>query len=151
MKWYGLLRQTKSLQFFLKTFFHKFYLFHSWIPWPIWKTLWIRLFIFFNLGFLSHTFTIHRTVGEGEAIYLTPLYHFDLIHRRLDISRAIAAKSSPLHIARSRTWTANLWFPSVDWRRLHSSTDFRLQINEGYRLESSVIGKLHQISTIVPQ
>ena len=31
---------------------------------------------FFYLGFLSITFTIHRTAGEGEGISLTPLYHF---------------------------------------------------------------------------
>ena len=59
---------------------------------------------FFFLGFLSPTFTIHRTAGEeGEGIYLTPLYHFHPIHRHIDISRAITAESSTLHIAGSRT------------------------------------------------
>ena len=43
--------------------------------------------------------------GKGEGIYLTPLYHFHPLHRRLDISRVIAAGSSPLHIASSRTRT----------------------------------------------
>ena len=57
------------------------------------------IFFFFYLGFLSRTFTIHRTAGEGEAISLSPLYHFHLLHRHLDISRAITAESSPLHIA----------------------------------------------------
>ena len=33
--------------------------------------------------------------GKGEGIYLTPLYHFHPLHRHLDISRAIAAESSP--------------------------------------------------------
>ena len=42
---------------------------------------------------------IHRIAGEREALYLTPLYHFYLLDRHLDISQAIAAKSSPLQIA----------------------------------------------------
>ena len=41
--------------------------------------------------------------GKGEGIYLTPLYRFHPLHRHLDISRAITAESSPLHIAGSRT------------------------------------------------
>ena len=36
--------------------------------------------------------------GEGGDIYLTPLYHFHSLRRHLDISRAITAESSPLHI-----------------------------------------------------
>ena len=43
--------------------------------------------------------------GKGEGISLTPHYHFHSLHGHLDISRAIAAKSSPLHIAGSRTRT----------------------------------------------
>ena len=44
---------------------------------------------------------------KGEGIYLTPHYHFLLLHRHLDISRAFTAESSPLHIASSRTRTGN--------------------------------------------
>ena len=51
--------------------------------------------------------------GEGEAISLTPHYHFHPLHRDIEISRAVPAESSPLHIASSRTRTGNLWFPSV--------------------------------------
>ena len=54
---------------------------------------------FFNVGFLSQTFTNHRTAGKGEGISLTPHYYFHPLHRHLDISRAITAESSPLHIA----------------------------------------------------
>ena len=68
---------------------------------------------FFNLGFLSRTFKIHRAAGEGEAISLSPLYHFHPLHRHFNISRAIIAESSPLHIATSWTGTGNLWFPSA--------------------------------------
>ena len=71
------------------------------------------IFFFFYLGFLSRTFTNHRTAGEGEGISLTPHYHFHPLHRHLDISRAITAESSPLHITGSRTRTGNLWFPSA--------------------------------------
>ena len=48
--------------------------------------------------------------GKGEGISLTPHYHFHLLHRHLDISRAITAESSPLHIACSRARTGNLGF-----------------------------------------
>ena len=51
--------------------------------------------------------------GKREAISLCPLYHFHPFHRHLDISRAITAGSSPLHIADSPTRTVNLWFPSA--------------------------------------
>ena len=51
--------------------------------------------------------------GKREGIYLTPLYHFHPLHGHLDISRAIAAESSPLRIAGSRTRTGNLWFPNA--------------------------------------
>ena len=45
--------------------------------------------------------------GKGEAISLSPLYHVRSLHRHLDISRAITAGSSPLHIACSQTRTGN--------------------------------------------
>ena len=47
--------------------------------------------------------------GKGEGIYLTPLYHFQPLHRHLDISRVITAEVSPLHIASSRSRTRNLF------------------------------------------
>ena len=53
--------------------------------------------------------------GKGKAISLSPLYHFHPLHRHLDISQAITANSSPLHIARSRNRTGNLWFPSASY------------------------------------
>ena len=71
-------------------------------------------FFFFSIWVLFHEhsqFTGEQ--GKGEGIYLTPLYHFHPLHRHLDISRAIAAESSPLHIAGSRTRTGNLWLPSA--------------------------------------
>ena len=77
----------------------------------LFQFVWLHIF-FFYLGFLSRTFTNHRTAGEGEGISLTPHYHFHPLHRQLDISRAITAESSPLHIASSRARTRNLWFPS---------------------------------------
>ena len=74
----------------------------------------IYYFIFFSTWVFFHEhsrFTGQQ--GKGEGIYLTPLYHFHPLHRHLDISRAITAESSPLHIAGSRTRTGNLWFPSA--------------------------------------
>ena len=67
---------------------------------------------FFYDGFLSRTFTIHRTAGKGQGISLTPLYRYHPLHRQLDVSRAITT-DSPLHIASNLTRTGNLWFPSV--------------------------------------
>ena len=43
--------------------------------------------------------------GKEEAIPLTPLNHVHPLHRHLDISRAINAENSPLHISSSRTQT----------------------------------------------
>ena len=77
----------------------------------LFQFVWLHIF-FFYLGFLSRTFTNHRTAGEGEGISLTPHYHFHPLHRHLDISWAITAESSPLHIASSRARTRNLWLPS---------------------------------------
>ena len=52
--------------------------------------------------------------GESLSLSLTPLYHFHLLHRHLDISQAITAENSPMHIASRRTWTRNLFFPSAN-------------------------------------
>ena len=38
LKWHGLPKQSNCL----KTVFHKFYLVHSWIPWPIWNDKFVR-------------------------------------------------------------------------------------------------------------
>ena len=43
--------------------------------------------------------------GKGEGISLTPHYHFHPLYRHLDISRAITADSSPLHLVSTRTRT----------------------------------------------
>ena len=53
----------------------------------------------FYLGFLSQTFTGQQ--GKGEAISLTPLYHFHPLHRHLEVNQAITAESPPQHIASS--------------------------------------------------
>ena len=73
----------------------------------------IYLFFFFFLFLLIWVFFHEhsRITGlqkKGESISLTPHYHFHPLHRHLDISRAITAESSPLHIASSRTRTRNL-------------------------------------------
>ena len=45
--------------------------------------------VIFPIYFFSQTLTIHRTAGEGEAVFLIPLYHFHLLHRY--VSRVIPA------------------------------------------------------------
>ena len=70
--------------------------------------------VFFSIWVFFHVhsrFTGQQ--GKGEAICLTPLYHFLPLHRHLDISQVITAESSLLHIASSRTRTGNFWFPST--------------------------------------
>ena len=70
--------------------------------------------IFFSIWVFFHEHSrFTRQQGKVEAISLTPLYYFHPLHRHLDISRVIAAESSPLHIASSWTRTGNLWFPST--------------------------------------
>ena len=64
----------------------------------------ITMFIFFCIYFFSIWVFFHEhsritgLQGKGENIPLTPHYHFYPIHRHLDISRAITAESSLLHI-----------------------------------------------------
>ena len=70
-------------------------------------------FFFFYLGFLSRTFMIHGTAGEGGGYLFNSSLPLPSLHRHLDISWAITAESSPLHIVSSRTRTGNLWFPSA--------------------------------------
>ena len=56
-------------------------------------------FFFFSICVFFHEhsrFTGQQ--GKGEDIFLTPLYHFCSLHIHLDISQAITAESSPLHI-----------------------------------------------------
>ena len=74
------------------------------------------LFLFYFLsGFFSRIFTIHRIVGERGDLY--PFYHFQPLHRHLDISWVIAAERSPLRIAGSRNRTWNLCYTLF---RIHS-------------------------------
>ena len=68
-----------------------------------WALFIFSLWIFFQ----EHSRFIGRQ-GKGETFY-----HFYPLHRHLDISQAINAVSSPLHIASSWTRTGNLWFPSA--------------------------------------
>ena len=51
-----------------------------------------------TLEFVKHLFYLDF-LWRSIAISLAPLYHFHQIHRHLDVSRAIAAENSPLHIA----------------------------------------------------
>ena len=71
------------------------------------------LFIYFSIWDSFHDYS--RFTGQqrkGEAISLTPLFHFHTLQRHLVISRENTAGSSPLHIISNRSQTGNLWFPS---------------------------------------
>ena len=71
------------------------------------------LFFLFIWVFFHELSQITGLQGKGESISLTPHYHFQPLHRHLDISRAITAEVSPLHIASCRSRTRSLWFPSA--------------------------------------
>ena len=60
----------------------------------------LKIAVFFSIWIFFHEnsqFTVQQ--GMREAIPLPPHFHFQPLHRRLDISRTITAESSPLHIA----------------------------------------------------
>ena len=65
------------------------YLLFVFLSWLLWgkgsSVLSGVLCIFFLSGFFSQVFTIHGTTEEGEAISLTPLYHFHPLHRQLTL------------------------------------------------------------------
>ena len=73
------------------------------------KRLWHRCFFLTGFSFTN----IHDLQDSWGRRRVTPPYNFHLLHRRLDISWAITAESSSLHIARNRTRTGNLWFLSA--------------------------------------
>ena len=64
-----------------------------------------RNIVFFIWVFFHKHSRFAGQQGKDEAISLTPLYHFHLLHRHLDITGVITAESSSLHVAGSRTWT----------------------------------------------
>ena len=69
---------------------------------------------FFSIWVFFHNHSrITGLQGKGEGIYLTPYYRFQPLSRLLNISWAISAESSPLHIGSSQTRTGILWFPSA--------------------------------------
>ena len=81
------------------------------------------LFRFYIWVFFDEHSRITGLQGKGESIYLTPHYHFHLLHRHLDISRMITAQSPPLHLASIRTQTRNLWFEPGLEPRLEPETE----------------------------
>ena len=75
-----------------------------------------KLYIFFSIRVFFHEYSrITGLQGKREGISVTPHYLFHPLHRYLDISWAIVAEISPLHIASSRTRTGNLCFPSASY------------------------------------
>ena len=72
------------------------------ITYVVWSIC-VESFFFSIWAFFQEHLRITRLQGKGEGISLTPHYYFHPLHRHLDISRAITAENSPLHIAGSRT------------------------------------------------
>ena len=67
------------------------------------------LIIFFSIWVFFHEHSqFTEQQRKGEAISLTPLYHFHPLHKHLDIiSLTITEESSLLYIACCRTQTGN--------------------------------------------
>ena len=68
--------------------------------------------LLFLTGFSFTNMMIHGTAGKG-SVSLYPFHHFYLLQKYLDISQVVAAESTLLRRAGSRTRTGNLWFPSA--------------------------------------
>ena len=81
------------------------------VSWNIWG--WPCKFFSICWVFFHKHSRITGLPGKAEGISLSPHYHFHPLYRYLDISWAIPAESSPLHMASSRTRTGNRWFPSA--------------------------------------
>ena len=54
-----------------------------------------------------------RGRDSNAVLILTLFYHFNPLHKHLDISRVITAGSSPLHIARDWTGTDCSWISLI--------------------------------------
>ena len=69
---------------------------------------WQNIF-FFYLGFFFTNIDDTQDSGEGGEYLLNSFLTFHILHRYLDINWAIAAESSSLYIASSRTRTFGFW------------------------------------------
>ena len=94
----------------------------GWRRLSFYLTLYDFLGVFFVLsGFLSRTFTIHRTAGEGVAITLTSFYHFHHLTdtqtlarrllKRVHLCSQLVARLEPGKFG-FRTQVANHWEPT---------------------------------------
>ena len=72
--------------------------------------IYIYIFYFSIWVFFHEHSRITRLQAIGENISLTPQHHFHPLHRHLDISWAITAERSPVHITGSRTRTRTFGF-----------------------------------------
>ena len=122
----NLKKEKKYLKYFHKEFHHVLY--HKLTNSSRLLLQGIRIFFFSIWVFFHEHSQITGLHGKGEGIPLTPYYHFHPLHRHLDISRAITAQSSPLHIASSRTRTGNLWFPITSRWPLSYAIDLILDL-----------------------
>ena len=119
----------------------------------------LHIFFFFSIWVFFHEhsrFTGQQ--GKGEGIYLTPLYHFHPLRGHLDISWAIAAESSPLHMPRSITTTqkrvrdfhkddalAQTNKIKYDGFFLHGTENIKKIFSQDLKLETKILGTVFQI------
>ena len=71
--------------------------------------------IFFSIWIFFHEHSqFTGQLGKAEAISLTPHYHFQPLHRHLDISQVITVEISPLLIASNRIFSLDFFWVSYE-------------------------------------
>ena len=106
------IKQWNEIQDFIKIYIYSTKMTYSKFLKSVENYMYVYIYFSTWVFFYEHSW-ITGLQGKGEGIPLTPHYHFDPLHTHLDISRAITAESSPLHIASSWTQTGNFWFLSA--------------------------------------
>ena len=92
--------------------------------------------LFFSiLVFFQEHYRFTEQQWKGEAFSFTPHYHFELLHRHLNISRAITAGNDYCReltfTHSSKTWTRNFWFPSTShWLLNYVPLTFIVSVSE---------------------
>ena len=72
----------------------------------------LRLIFLLSMFSLIPFHELQDCNGKKKGITLILHYHFQPLHRHLDISWVITAGSSPLRTGSSQTRTGNVWFPT---------------------------------------
>ena len=102
----------------------------------------LELFLFSVCVFFDEHSRFTGQQVKGEVVSLTPFYHFHLLYRHLDISQAIAAKSSSMYIASNRLFpSASRSLFLIKLKAFKSATLLKNDSNAGFSSEYCEIFK----------